>query len=138
MSKKENYIIVVGGVIFICCIIVFGLFRFFLYPKTDLDTAQQVLEFVYYVLPSAIAAGFLMARILNLEEKKELKKATELANKYAEENAELYKKNIELISKVDARLTAVNKKTDQNAKDIKGFEKVIEEKIERHIDEYHK
>ena len=134
MSKNQNYIIILGGTFFIIGIIIFGIFQYF-YMSPD-NIGKQMLDFFKYVIPAIIGTGFVLVRILNYGERKELKKATELANEYAEENKKLYKENVKQLAKVEEHLTTNEKMQEENEAErdeIKKDINRIELKIDNHI-----
>lgn len=134
MSKAQNYIIVLGGGLFIIGTVIFGIYQFIVYSEKP-DT-QQILDFFKYVIPSIIGTVFVIVRILNYVERKELKKATELANEYAEENKQLYKANVKQLTKVEEHLAIHEKIQEDNDAEHKVMKKDIqriESKIDKHI-----
>lgn len=134
MSKAQNYIIVLGGGLFIIGTVIFGIYQFVVYSEKP-DT-QQILDFFKYVIPSIIGTVFVIVRILNYVERKELKKATELANEYAEENKQLYKANVKQLTKVEEHLAIHEKVQEGNNAEHKAMKEDIqriESKIDKHI-----
>lgn len=134
MSKAQNYIIVLGGGLFIIGTVIFGIYQFIVYSEKP-DT-QQILDFFKYVIPSIIGTVFVIVRILNYVERKELKKATELANEYAEENKQLYKANVKQLTKVEEHLAIHEKVQEGNNAEHKIMKEDIqriENKIDKHI-----
>lgn len=137
MSKAQNYIIVLGGGLFIIGTIIFGIYQFIVFSEKQ-DT-QQILDFFKYVIPSVLGTVFIIVRILNYVERKELKKATQLANEYAEENKQLYKANVKSLAKVEEHLTIHEKVQEENNVEHKSMKKDIyriERKIDNHIESH--
>lgn len=82
MGKSQNYIITLVGVIFIIGIILFGVVRFYIFHAQEPDIKTQTIDFLFYVIPAMIGTAIAMAKILNLNEKKELKAEIKLSNEY--------------------------------------------------------
>lgn len=139
MSKSQNYIIVLGGMIVVIFIIIFGVIKYIIFG-TEGDINGQTINFLTYVIPAIIGTGMVIPMVLNLVEKKDLKAVTKL-------NTELLTKfvtkleNIETVlleirqSEIDREEDALKKEKEHIGvhKEIDTRFETIEDKFSEHI-----
>lgn len=139
MSKERNYIIILGGVLVMIAVIVFGVIKHFLYPVAEIEPPQQAINFLTFVIPSLFLTGLTMSSIANLIEKKELKAVTKLNTEYStkfiiklesietavlairqseidreEESLEKEKEHLEVHKKMDSKFKELKSKIDKH------------------------
>lgn len=150
MSKEKNYIIVLGGIAVIIGIIIFGAIKHFIYPDPDIESQRHIIDFLTSTIYSSIGTGMIIAMILNLVEKKELKGITKLNNDYSEKIISQQETFITQLSDILNGIAKINKNENERNRlllikdekhkkeheDINYRFESIENKIDEHIENH--
>ena len=150
MSKEKNYIIVLGGISVIIGIIIFGAIKHFVYPDPDIELQRHVIDFLTSTIYSTIGTGLIIAMILNLIEKKDLKEVTKLNNEYSKTIIDQQATFITQLSEISQGISKINenenernrlllikdKKHDRDHETINKRFESLETKIDEHIENH--
>lgn len=148
MSKDKNYIIVLGGMIIIIGIIIFGSVKYFIFGGTDISS--EVLQFLLFTIPSILGTSLIIIGVLNLNEKKELKAVTKQNNEYSEKIFNQQSKFITQLATISEGIAKINSnenernrllllKDGKNKKEHDNMYKrldTIETKLDDHIENH--
>lgn len=119
MSKSQNYIIVLGGMLVVIFIIIFGVIKYIIFG-TEGDINGQTINFLTYVIPAIIGTGMIIPMVLNLVEKKDLKAVTKL-------NTELLTTFVKKLENIETVLLEIRQnEIDQEEESLKKEKEHIE------------